>query len=80
MNKTVGEHQVADGIIVLMAVEIVVIVAERLTQPVTVIEHGGHTVKTESVKTELIHPVLAVGEQVMKHLILAVIEAERTPR
>ena len=62
-----------------MAVEIIIIVTERLTQSVTVIEHGGYTVKAESVKAEFIKPVFTVGEQVMEYLVLAVIKTKGTP-
>ena len=37
MNQTVGKSKIADGIIVLMAVEVIAVVAECLTQSMAVI-------------------------------------------
>ena len=79
MDKEVGKRQVADGVVVLMSVKVVAVVAECLSQAMAVIEHRGYAVKAESVKAELLHPVLAVGEQEMYHVVLAVIEAEAVP-
>ena len=59
--ESVGESEIADGVVVLMSVEIIAIVAERLAQSVTVIKHRGNTVEAESVEMELLKPVLAVG-------------------
>ena len=37
--EQVGKREVADGIVVLMTVEVVAVVAERLAQTMTVVEH-----------------------------------------
>ena len=79
VDEQVGQRQVADGVVVLMTVEIVSIVAECLSQTVTVVEHRGHTVEAEAVEVELLQPVLAVGEQEVDDVVLAIVEAERIP-
>ena len=79
MNQTVGKGKIADGIIILMTIEIISVVAECLTQTMTVIKHGCHTVKTESIEMELIEPVLAVAQQEVDDFILSIVEAETVP-
>lgn len=54
MYQAVGQCQVTDGIIVLMAIEIVSVVAESLAQSVAVVKHGCDTVKTEAIEVELL--------------------------
>ena len=39
MDEQVGKSEIADGIVVLMSVEVVGISTEGLTESVTVIEH-----------------------------------------
>ena len=79
MYEFVGKRQICDGIDILTSVIIVVIAAERLSESMTVIEHRGDTVETESVEAELLQPILAVGEQEVDHIILAIVKAERIP-
>ena len=79
MYQLVGDSEIADGIVVLMAVEIVVVIAERLTQSVTVVQHGCDAVETESVEMEFLEPILAVAQQEVDNLILAIVEAEAVP-
>ena len=62
-----------------MTIEVVAIIGERLAQSVAVIEHGGHSVESESVEMELLQPILAVAEQEMDNVVLAIIEAEAVP-
>ena len=80
VNQCVGQRQVTDGIVVLMPVEIIPIVAERLAQPVAVIEHRRDTVETETVEMVLVQPEFAVGQQEVYDFVLAVIEAQTVPR
>ncbi|OAV68588.1 hypothetical protein Barb4_02032 [Bacteroidales bacterium Barb4] len=79
MYKLVRQRQVSNGILVLPLVEIIPVTAKRLTQPVTVIKHGSNPVETEAVELILLQPELAIGQQKMKHLILAVIKHQRIP-
>ena len=79
MNQPVGQRQVTDGIVILMTVEVVTIVAERLTQSVTVIKHRSHPIETETVEMKLFQPVFTVGQQEVNHLVLAIVKAERIP-
>ena len=62
-----------------MSVEVVGIAAECLTQSVTVIEHRGDTVEAESVEVIFLKPILAVGEQEVEHIVLAIVEAKAVP-
>ena len=45
-----------------------------------VIKHRGDSVETETVETEFLKPVLAVGEQEMEHGVLAIVEQQGVPR
>ena len=38
---TVGKGEIADSVIILMTIEVVTIIAERLSQTVAIVEHGG---------------------------------------
>ena len=79
VNQTVSEREIADGIVVLVTVEVVTIASESLAQAVRVVEHRGHTVEAESVKLELFQPVFAVREQEVQHIILSIVETQRIP-
>ncbi len=79
MYKTVCQRQVADGIVVLMPIEVIGVVGECLAQTVAVVEHRRDTIKTEAIKTELLQPVLAVGKQKMDDIVLPVVEAKAVP-
>ncbi len=77
--EQVGERQVYQRVSVLVAVVVVVVRSERLTESVVVVEHRGDAVESEAVEFVLLEPELAVGEQEVKHAVLAVVEAERIP-
>ena len=79
MNQTVGKGQIADGIVVLVTIEVVAVVAECLAQTVAIVEHGSNAVEAETVKMVLAEPVLAVAQQEVHHLVLSVVEAEAVP-
>ena len=79
MNEFVGQSQIGYSIGVLITVVIIVITAECLTEAMIVVKHGGHAVKTETVKTELFHPIFAIGEQEVENLIFTVVKTERIP-
>ena len=79
VDEEVGKGKVADGVVVLVAVEVVAISAESFAEAVAVIEHGGDAVKAEAVEVELGEPVLAVGKEEVEHFVLAVVEAEAVP-
>ena len=79
MDEFVGQRKIADGIVVLMSVEVVTIAAEGFTQSVAVVEHGGDAVEAESVEMELSEPVTTIGKQEVNHLILTIVETERIP-
>ena len=79
MNQAVGQCEVADGIIILMSVEVVAITTEGLTQTVRIVKHRGDTVETETVEVELLQPILTVREQEVEHVVLTIVKAERIP-
>ena len=79
VDKFVGKRQICDCVCVLSAVVVVVIRRECLTESVVVVEHRRDTVEAESVEMILFKPELAVRQQEVKHLVLAVVEAERVP-
>ena len=79
MNQAVGKSQIADGIVILMSVEVISIAGESLAQTMTVIEHGCNTVKTETIEMELIEPILAVAQEEVDDFILAIVEAKTVP-
>ena len=76
MNQPVGQRQVANGIVILMTVEVVTIVAEGLTQSVAVIKHRSHPIETETVEMELFQPVFAIGQQEMYHFIFSIVKTK----
>ncbi len=61
MNQFIGKGKIGYGIGILTTVIVVIIRSERLTKTMIVIKHRGHPVKAESVKTELLKPVFAIG-------------------
>ena len=79
MNQAVGKSQIADGIVILMSVEVISIAGESLAQTMTVIEHGCNAVETETIKMELIEPILAVAQEEVDDFILAIVEAKTVP-
>ena len=79
VDNFVGKGEIAEGVVVLTAVEIVAIAAEVNTQAVVVIEHGGDAVEAEAVEMEFVEPVLTVGQEEVYHLVLAIVEAEAVP-
>ena len=52
MDELVCQSQVADGIIILMTVEIISIAHEGFTQTVAVVKHRGYAVKAEAIEVE----------------------------
>ena len=80
MDELVGQGEIGDGVGVLAAVVVVAVAAECLSEAVVIVEHGGDTVEAEAVEVELFEPILAVRQQEVHHLVLAVVEAERIPR
>ena len=54
MDQLIGQRQIADGIIILVSVEVVTIATEGLTQSVRVVKHGCYTVKAETIELELL--------------------------
>ena len=79
MDQAIGQGQIADGIVILMAIEIISIVGESLSQSMTIIEHRRDAIETETIKMELLQPVLAVGEEEMDDIILAIVKAKTIP-
>ena len=79
VDEFVGQRQVTDSVIILMTIEIIAIATEGLAQSVTIVEHRGDTIETETVEVELLKPVLTVRQEEMDHLVLAIIETEGVP-
>ncbi len=79
VDQQVGEREICDCINILIAVIIIAIAAEVLSESVVVVEHGGDAIEAESVEPVFLEPVFAVGEQEVDHLIFAVVEAQGDP-
>ena len=79
VNEFVGQCQIADGVVVLMAVEVVAVVHEGFAQTMAVVEHGGDAVKAEAIEVEFFQPVFAVGQQEVDDIVLAVVKAQAVP-
>ncbi len=79
VDQLVGKREIGDRVGVLGAVVVVAVAAERLPQAVVIVEHRRDAVEAETVKVIFFHPVFAVGQQEMEHLVLAIVEAERVP-
>ena len=62
MDELIGKGEVADGVVVFVAVEIVGVAAESLAQSMTVVEHRRDAVEAEPVEVEFFNPVFAVGK------------------
>ena len=43
------------------------------------VHHRGHTIKAEAIKIIYIQPILAVRQEEVQHLILAIVEAQTIP-
>ena len=59
-----------------MAVKVIGIIAERLSQPVAVIQHRSYAIETEAIEMELFQPISAVRQQEMNYFILTVVKAQ----
>ena len=79
MYKFVCQRQITDSVIVLMTIEIIAITTEGFTQSMRIVEHGGHTIKSETIEMELLQPIFAVRKQEVKHIILSVVKTEGIP-
>ena len=79
MNQQVSQCEIADSIVILMAVEIISIAAESLSQAVAVIEHRRYTIEAEAVKVIFRQPELTVREQEVQHFVLAIVKAKAVP-
>ena len=79
VDEEVGQGEIANGVVVLMAVEIIAVTAKGFAKSVAIVEHGGDAVEAETIEVELFEPVFAVGKEEMNNFILAVIEAEAVP-
>ena len=79
MDKHVGKAEVAHGVLVNALVEVQGIVAEIGSQTVIPVQHAGDAVEAESVQMVLLHPVFAVRQQEVFHLVFAVVEAPCAP-
>ena len=62
-----------------MAIEVVTVITERLSQTVAVVEHRGYTIEAETIEVVFAEPVLAVAQEEVHHLILTIVEAETVP-
>ena len=79
VDKFVGQGQIGDGIGVLTTIVVVIIATESLSQTMTVIQHRGHAIEAETVELVFLQPELAVGQQEIKHGILAIVKAQGIP-
>ena len=79
VNQQIGEGKITDGVVILVSVEIVAISHKGLSESVRIIEHGSHSVKTESVEVEFCEPVLTVAQQEVYYLVLSIVEAQAVP-
>ena len=79
VNHFVRQHQVANGVVVLVTVEIIAVTHECFAETVAVVKHRRDAVETEAVEMEFLQPVLAIRHQEVKHVIFTVIETEAVP-
>ena len=79
MDKDIGKREICDGIRILIAVVVVGIRSESLPEAMVIIEHGGYTVETETVKLKFLKPVFTVREKEMEHAVFSVVEEKRVP-
>ena len=79
MYQLVGQGQIGNSIGVFAAIVIVAIASESLSETMVIVQHRGHAVKAKTIEMVFFEPVLAVTQQEVHHLILAVIEAQRVP-
>ena len=78
-DQEVGQGQIDQGVGIHALVEIIVVTVEVAAQPVVPVEHAGHAVESEAVQVVFRHPVLAVGQEEVPGLVLAVVEAAGAP-
>ena len=79
VDEPVGEGQIDDGVVVHAAAEVDFVIAEIRPQAVVAVKHAGHPVETESVQMIFLHPELAVAQEEVQYLVLAVVEAAAPP-
>ena len=79
VNHFVCQHQVANGVVVLVTVEIIAVTHERFAETVAVVKHRRDAVEPEAVEMEFLQPVLAIRQQEVKHVIFPIIETEAVP-
>ena len=75
VDKQVGKGEIADGVVVLVTVEIVLISAECFAKSVAIVKHRCHSVEAETIEMEFVEPVFAVREQEVDNLVFAIVEA-----
>ena len=78
-DQLVGQLKVGDGFGVGIHGEILIVGVEISAQAVIVIQHGGYTVKPETIEVEFFQPELQVREQKMENTGSAIVEALCTP-
>ena len=80
VDHAVREGEIAPGVVVHVAVEVLRVAHEVRAEAVVAVEHGRDAVEAVAVEVERVEPVAAVGEEEVQHLGLAVVEAARVPR
>ena len=75
----IGQTQVCDGILVLVAVKVMPVFGKGPAETMIVIHHGSNSVKTEPVQTVFFQPVFYVGKKKMHNGALAVIKTTGRP-
>src|SRR4051812_43012638 len=78
MNNFIGQLQVGDGVPVDTVFKILVIVIKRSIAMVKV-KHGGNSVKPETIKVKLFHPVADIGKQEFFYFPFSIIKQFRIP-
>ena len=79
VNHFIRQHEVANGVIVLVTVEIIAVTHESFAESVAVIKHRRDAVEPEAVEVEFLEPIFAIRQQEMNHVIFSVIETEAVP-
>ena len=79
VDELVGKSEIADCIAILIAVVVVAIAVEVLSEAVVQIEHGCDSIETEAIELVLFEPVLAVAQEEVEHVVACIVEAEAVP-
>ena len=79
VNQHIRKSEVDEGVLIDAFVEVDVVAAEIDSEAVVPVDHTGDAVETETVQPVFLHPELAVAQEEVEGLVLAVVEASGAP-